>query len=73
MLFVRVEQGCSVIHFLLLDDSLVSSGDGTYDGSSSITLEYTIALSEDTAYKCKATLVADDTVTDTTVNIFKTG
>ena len=65
---------CSVIRFLLLGDSLVSSGDGTYDGSSSIMLEYTISLSEDTTYKCNATLVAaPNTVTEATVSIFKTG
>ena len=72
LLFVRVEQECSVIHFLLLGDSLVSSGDGTYNGSSSVTLEYTISLSVDTTYKCKATKT-DDGVTQATVNIFKTG
>ena len=65
---------CSVIHFLLLGDSLVSSGDGTHDGISSITLEYTISLSVDTTYKCKATLVSNTaTVTEKTVNIVKTG
>ena len=65
---------CSVIHFLLLGDSLVSSGNGTYDGISSITLEYTISLSVDTIYKCKATLVAaPNTVTEATVSIFQTG
>ena len=65
---------CSVIHFLLLGDSLVSSGDGTYDGISSITLEYTISLSVDTTYKCKATLVAaPNTVTEATVSIFPIG
>ena len=64
----------SVTHFLLLGGSLVGSGDGTYDGSSSaITLEYTIALSVDTTYKCEATLASDSSVTDTTVNIVKTG
>ena len=65
---------CSVIHFLLLGDSLVSSGDGTYDGIRSITLEYTISLSVDTTYKCKATLVAaTNTVTEAIVSIFQIG
>ena len=63
---------CLVTHFLLLGDSLVSSGDGTHDGSSAITLEYTISLSATTTYKCKATKT-DGGVTETTVNIVKTG
>ena len=59
---------------MLGDDSPVGSGDGTHDGSSAITLEYTISLSTTTTYKCKATLVAEPkTETEATVNTFKTG
>ena len=56
----------------MLDGSPVGTGDGTHDGTSTITLEYTISLSATTAYKCKATKT-DDGVTQATVNIFKTG
>ena len=58
--------------FSFLGGSSVGTGNSTYDGTSAITLEYTISLNETTTYKCNATKT-DNGVTEATVNISKTG
>ena len=66
---------CSVTNYILLGASPVSTEVDLYDGTGgTITQEYTIALSTTTTYKCKATAAATPTtITETTVNIFKSG
>ena len=58
--------------FSFLGGSSVGTGNSTYDGTSAITLEYAISLSETTIYRCKA-IKTDNGVIESTVNIFKTG